>query len=126
MNEIIVSLHPDDRDRLDAIIVALGRGLEALATLTGREDVKMSAPGPDVDFPWADEALPFPQPTAPAADPAPAPMSLPEFQKILTTRAAESAATKQKVRDLINRYAPSVSEIPEDKRAEVLAALAEI
>lgn len=126
MNKIVVELHQDDRDRLDAIIVALGRGLEALASLTGREDVKLSAPGPDVEFPPADEGLPFPQPAAPAPDPVPAPMSLPEFQKILTTRAAESAGTKTKVRALINRYAASVSEIPEDKRAEVLAALAEI
>ena len=62
------------------------------------------------------------------APPAPEvkPVSLGEFQKALVKRCAESATTKQKVQALVQKYADSVSNIPEEKRPEVLAALAKI
>lgn len=68
------------------------------------------------------------QPEPAAVEPAPEvkPVSLGEFQKAIVTRCAESAAMKAKVQALVHKYAPSVSEIPEGKRSEVLAELAKL
>lgn len=72
-------------------------------------------------------------PVAPAPEPAPVelapevkPVSLGEFQKAIVTRCAESPVMKAKVQALVHRYAASVSTIPEDKRPEVLAELANL
>lgn len=113
MNTIVFELCAEDRARLDAIIA----GLQA----------RPAAPVEVVD----DFAASFPEPEAPAAaEPAPAPaakpVSLAEFQKAITLRCAESAAVKKKVRELVNSFAPSVSEIPEEKRAEFLDLLARV
>ncbi len=70
---------------------------------------------------------------APAADPDPveetpevAPVSFAEFQKAVTQTVAKGPKQKAAAREVINKYAASVSEVPEDKRAEVMAELAKI
>lgn len=114
-NKIVIELCAEDRARLDAIIDGLqNRSAAPVETLT--TDFAASFPDPQ----------PEPEP-APVEAPAPAPVpSLAEFQKAITLRCAESAAVKTKVRALVNRFAPSVSEIPEEKRAEFLDLLSKL
>jgi hypothetical protein len=54
------------------------------------------------------------------------PVSLAEFQKAVTLAISQGAEAKQAAKDIINKYAASVSAVPEDKRAEVMAELAKI
>ena len=54
------------------------------------------------------------------------PVSLAEFQKAVTQAVAKGPTQKAAAKGLINKYAQSVSEVPEDKRAEVMAELAKI
>ncbi|MGN1025501.1 MAG: hypothetical protein ACI4P4_03745 [Faecousia sp.] len=117
MNTICFELCQEDRARLDAIISGLGR----LASAPASAPVPVAAPAETV----AEEAAPV-DPVAPPFDIDPAPVSLADFQKAVTTRCAESPAVKKAVKALVNKYADSISAIPEDKRSEVLAELAKI
>jgi hypothetical protein len=54
------------------------------------------------------------------------PVSLAEFQKAVTLAVSKGADAKKAVKAIINKYAASVSAVPEDKRAEVMAELATI
>ena len=116
-NKIVIELCAEDRARLDAII----DGLQNCFAVPGEiltTDFAASFPDPQL--------APAEAP-APVEAPAPAPVpSLAEFQKAITLRCAESAAVKTKVRELVNRFAPSVSEIPEEKRAEFLDLLSKL
>ena len=121
MNKIVIELCADDRQRLDALVGALSLLSSVIGSTlppTVQQDI---AAIPAVEHP-------VDAPTAHFDPPAPAPVPVPlgEFQKALVTRCAESAETKQKVQALVHKYADSVSNVPEDKRSEVLAALAEI
>jgi hypothetical protein len=138
MNRIVIEFSPEDRQRLDEIIGFLGLLVGEWKSqqnanysgprMTQAEDgtVKLVPPAHPADASTAHLEPPAPAPAPVAAAPAPAPVPLGEFQKALVTRCAESADVKQKVQALVHRYADSVSAIPEDKRPEVLAALAEI
>ena len=130
MNKIVIEFCAEDRQRLDDLcgaITLLSSVLGSSLPTESRAAVVASASEPelpaDVNPPF-DPPAPAPDPVA--AAPAPAPVSLGEFQKAIVTRCAESAATKQKVQALVHKYADSVSNIPEDKRSEVLAALSQI
>ena len=100
---------------------------EALAALTWAQsslaEAKAAAPVVPVE-PVAPAPAPIPEPLF--AAPAPASVSLAEFQKALSLRCAESEAMKAKVRELMRLYAPAASQVPEEKRAEVLAKLAQL
>ena len=63
-----------------------------------------------------------------AATPTPevTPVSFAEFQKAVTQAVAKGAKQKAAAKEIINKYATSVSSVPEDKRAEVMAELAKI
>ena len=74
--------------------------------------------------PPADPAPVEPAPVEPVT--APDPVSFAEFQKAVTQVVAKGAKQKAAAREIINKYATSVSEVPEDKRAEVMAELAKI
>lgn len=136
MNEftVRVALEDADRVRLEAIIAKLDRLLDDIGVKAIPLEVNMNPPL-DVQAVAGEAAVPTVEATAPveAAPPAEAkpepaenPVSLPDFQKAITMRCAESAEIKKAVKALVNRYAPSVSEIPEDKRSEVLAELAKL
>jgi hypothetical protein len=134
MNRIVIEL--SDRDR--AVLEGLMGSVTLLATVLGSaqpESVQKEitekvsaafAPDHPADASVAHFDPPAPAPDPVSAAPAPAPVSLGEFQKALVTRCAESPEVKQKVQALVHKYAESVSAIPEDKRPEVLAALAQI
>lgn len=125
MNVIEFKLCAEDRQRLDAIIAFAGMiaaGMKSRAAAEHPADASVAHLEPPVAAPAAS------QPDPAAVEPAPEvkPVSLGEFQKAIVTRCAESAAMKAKVQALVHKYAPSVSEIPEGKRSEVLAALADL
>ena len=130
MNRIVIEFSPEDRKRLDELIagVSLLAGVmgSALPKEARAEVIASATETHPIDAPTAHFDPPAPAQDPIAAAPAPAPVSLGEFQKALVTRCAEGPDVKQKVQALVHRYAGSVSEIPEDKRPEVLAALAEI
>ena len=135
MNKIVFELHPDDRARLDRIATALES--LALQQQTATDSALIDATGALTGHP-ADASITHLEPTvaaptAPASEPAPVEpasevktISLGEFQKAIVTRCAESPVMKAKVQVLIKRYAESVSLVPEDKRSEVLAELANL
>ena len=123
MNKIVIELCAEDRQRLDELIgfAALLAGSMQPRELCGHPD-PVGEPGP-AGVPAPAEEHPADASTA-HLEPPVKPVSLGEFQKAIVTRCAESAAMKQKVQALVHKYADSVSGIPEDKRPEVLAALA--
>lgn len=124
MNRIVIEFSPEDRARLDAIIA----GLEKLQphcdscvdnVLSVVEGAIAPAAAPAVD--------PDPAPFDTASEaPTVEPPSLADFQKAVALRCVENPAVKPKVRELVNRYAGSVSEIPEEKRLEFLDLLANV
>lgn len=60
------------------------------------------------------------------ANPAPIVVSLAEFQKAVTMAVSKGPEAKKAAKAIINKYATSVSGVPEDKRSEVMAELAKI
>ena len=64
----------------------------------------------------------------PVAETAPEvkPVSLAEFQKAVTLAVSKGAEAKKAAKEIINKYAASVSAVPADKRAEVMAELEKI
>lgn len=130
MNRITIELSAEDRARLDALIA----GLEKLqpncescveTALRIAEDFRDEKPAAAPVDPQSNTPAPAPVETPPAA-PAVEPPSLAEFQKAVALRCAQNPAVKPKVRELVNRYAESVSEIPPEKRIEFLDLLSKI
>lgn len=142
MNTITISLCKEDRQRIDEVIAFLGLIAgelksrpasadlsqimipgTALPTMTQAEDgtVKLVQPDHPADAPTTHLE-------PPAADPAPEvkPVSFAEFQKAVTQAVVKGPKQKAAAKEIVNKYAPSVSEVPEDKRAEVMAELAKI
>lgn len=70
-----------------------------------------------IDHP-ADESLPWGEP-APAAEAKPIITQEQLQQKVTQLAAANNGALKAKVREIVQVYAKKVSDVPEDKRAEV-------
>ncbi len=70
-----------------------------------------------IDHP-ADETAPWEDP-APAAEAKPTVTQDQLQQKVMQLAAANNGALKAKVREIVNAYAKKVSDVPEDKRAEV-------
>lgn len=130
MNKIVIELHPEDRARLDAIIA----GLEKLQPNCDScvDNVLSVVEGDFCEKPTAPAAVPAkdPHPVTPPEAPAPVPAaeppSLADFQKAVAMRCASNPAIKPKVRELVNRFAESVSEIPAEKRLEFLDLLAKV
>lgn len=145
MNTITISLSEKDRD----ILEHLKNSINLLATTIGsaqprevREAIieKVNAAGAallqetevSIGLPVEGAAhlepvtvepeIPAPVEEAPTTDP----VTLAEFQKAVTLAVSKSAEAKKAVKALINKYAASVSAVPEDKRAEVMAELANI
>jgi hypothetical protein len=142
MNLITIELCAEDRARIDLLTERIERLSEAVERKSCDDNVKValalidqhkresSAPVeavPETPAPVEVEAAPVEE-VPPAADPAPAPKipSLAEFQKALSLRCAESEATKAKVRELLHEYAAAASQVPEEKRSEVLDRLAKL
>lgn len=117
MNKIVVELHPEDRARLDAIIAGLQRVGAPICHELKAAAVELPVEGAAHLEPVG---APAPAPVEPVTA---EPMGLAEFQKAVTTWLASNPAKKPQARELVNRYAPSATEIPPEKRAEFLALL---
>ena len=124
MNRIVIEFSPDDRARLDAIIAGLDKlqphcdsCVDNVLQVVEGAIAPAAAPAADPD--------PAPFDTEPVA-PNVEPPSLADFQKAVALRCTENPALKPKVRELVNRYAGSVSEIPPEKRLEFLDQLAKL
>lgn len=99
--------------------------IERLARVAGvhPDDKPADPPAPDK---MADQVALADPPAAPPAEAAAEIIPLPDFQSAIAKKCAEAPAMKAAVRQLVNKYAPSVSEIPEEKRAEVMAELTKL
>lgn len=156
MNVITIELCAEDRERIDRLTAALERKscdacvngalswAEQIARGSGTAAEKAIEPDPlqqklaetlaraadPEPVPAPAEAHPVDEPL-PWGDPAPTPappaeVSLAEFQKALSLRCAESEAMKAKVRELLHEYAKAASQVPPEKRAEVLDRLGKL
>ena len=132
MNNITIEFCKEDRQRLDELISIASL---LVTTIQGQritpEEFAAGTVEPQhpVDAPTTHLEVVQPEPAEeiPAEEPAPAAapivISLAEFQKAVTLAVSKGAEAKKTVKAIINKYAPSVSEVPEDKRAEVIAEL---
>lgn len=138
MSNITIELSKKDRELLEGLMGSvtllasvIGNSLpqaakeEVIAKVT--EGLTPPAAEPDP----AATANPAPiieETPAPVAETTPEvkPVSLAEFQKAVTLAVSKGADAKKAAKDIINKYAASVSAVPEDKRAEVMAELSNI
>ena len=127
MNTITIELCKEDRQRLDEVIAFLG----LIAGEIKSRPAAASLPEHPIDASTThlepvEEPAPAPAAETPPWEPTPAPVSLAEFQKAVTQAVAKGPKQKDAAKEIINKYAASVSAVPEDKRAEVMAELAKI
>lgn len=138
MNTIKITneFSPEDRKLLEGLmgsITLLASVLGNALPKEAQQQIIQEVHGSDhpIDAPTAHlEPVDAPAPT-PADEPAPVeptpePVSFAEFQKAVTQAVAKGPKQKAAAKDIINKYAASVSAVPEDKRAEVMAELAKI
>lgn len=134
MNTITIELCKEDRQRLDNLFYNLAVLIERLpAPIAKLSDTAVNHDRAPIEVPNETEAYveslaPVEEAPAPVAEPAPEvkPVSLAEFQKAVTLAVSKGAEAKKAVKEIINKYAASVSAVPEDKRADIIAELASI
>lgn len=130
--KIITEFSPEDRKALDALTGAVSLLASVLGSMQPtqiQQQIIQEATGSDhpteVSTTYL-EPTEAPAPTGPAPEPEVKPVSLAEFQKAVTIVCAKGPQQKAAAKEIINKYAPSVSDVPEDKRAEAMAELAKI
>lgn len=133
MSNITIELSKKDRELLEGLMGSV----TLLASVIGNAQPKVVqeniinkvtetlAPVEETPPPAADPVEETPTPVA-ETTPEVKPVSLAEFQKAVTLAVSKGADAKKAAKDIINKYAASVSAVPEDKRAEVMAELAKI
>ena len=132
MNKIIIELCAEDRARLDNILEAL-KGLTVAPCIEAEPLKPFPQEAPAQEAPAPAEELPFePEPKKQEA-PAPAPAPEPKPAEVVPE--VDTATLQSKVVQLVNagkrdeakaiilEYAPCVSQVPAEKRAEALARL---
>ena len=124
---IKLELCPEDRQRIDFLLLRMAKIIEQNDQAPAEPQVAETNSIADENSATAPIIEETPAPT-PAAEPEPEvkPVSLAEFQKAVTLAVSKSAEAKQTVKTIINKYATSVSAVPEDKRADVMAELEKI
>lgn len=121
--KVITELCEEDRKRIDELIAFAGL---LVGELKSRPAVRSCECEPQVDqTPAADPIVEEPT-QKPAHEVEPLFVSLAEFQKAVTMAVAKGAEAKKATKAIINKYAESVSEVPVDKRIEIMAELANI
>ena len=153
MNNIIIELSQEDRDRLDRLTatlqeigsrmpkpitsVAFGPDgvtatTEPAISTTGNVALSVApktTPEAPAPAPVAEELpeLPVDEPTpfdeAPAEPEAPKPMELAEFQKQIVAMCVAHPEKKAEIQGIVKQYGSRVSAVPEDKRSEVMQKL---
>lgn len=129
---VTITLSEDDRKLLECLMASvstltavIGNAQPAEVQKQVIKEVLTPAVTPTAEIPAADPVEETPAPVA-ETTPEVKPVSLAEFQKAVTLAVSKGAEAKAKVKAIVNKYATSVSAVPEDKRAEVLAELANI
>lgn len=137
-NNITIELSKEDRILLEGLMGSVTLLASVIANAQPKEvqekvtaEVLEPAVKMQEEIPAAD---PVEENTTNAAEPAPVaepteevkPVSLAEFQKAVTLAVSKGADAKKAAKEIINKYAASVSAVPEDKRAEVMAELEKI
>ncbi len=127
MNTITIELCKEDRQRLDEVIAFLGMIVAEQKGQPLPAPLKEAIEHPVIETTAHLEPVEE-TPAAPAPDPIPEvkPVSLAEFQKAVTMACAKGPKQKAAAKEIINKYAASVSAVPEDKRAEAMAELVKI
>ena len=127
MNNITIELCAEDRARLDK----LAQAIEAMTTPQAPQILAQSAePEKEAKHPAEMEPTPFPENTEPQAPASPTPTTEPEPVKedapaVTHKDIAElviylaGAGKRDQVKEIVNAYAVKVSDIPEEKLAEV-------
>ena len=117
MNTITIQFSEEDRKRVDELIAA---AMLLVGELKERPQIRSTEEPAE---PRVIE-MPAPEPE-PVAEPAPEvkPVSFAEFQKAVTLAVSKGPEAKKAVKAIINKYADSVSAVPEDKRSEVITEL---
>ena len=128
-NTITIELSKEDRVLLEGLMGSITLLTSVLGETLSKEERQkvIDAIEPPV-APAEETPDPVEETPAPVAESAPdvKPVSLAEFQKAVTLAVSKGAEAKKAAKDIINKYAASVSAVPEDKRAEVMAELANI
>ena len=140
MNTIKINTEfsPEDRKLLEDLTGAITLLATVLGSMQPKETQQQIAasvtpcviPAHPIDAstahlePVEEPASEEPAPVEPA--PEVAPVSFAEFQKAVTQAVAKGPKQKAAAKEIINKYAASVSAVPEDKRAEVMEELASI
>lgn len=137
MNTITIELTKTDRKLLEDLtgaVTLLASVLGSMQPAETRQQIIQGVMATGSDHP-ADASVAHLEPVEvpEAAEPAPAepapevkPVSFAEFQKAVTQAVAKGPKQKAAAKEIVNKYAASVSAVPEDKRAEVMAELAKI
>ena len=132
MNTITIEFCKEDRQRLDELIAFAGQIVGEMKTRPAEHPI--DAPTAHLEIPEitqkdldqlaaAEEAY---QAAVAANTPEVKPVAFAEFQKVVTQTVAKGPKQKAAAKEIINEYAASVSEVPEDKRAEIMERLAKI
>lgn len=129
MNTITISFAKEDRKLLEDLLGSITL-LASVIGSTQPQEVREKIIA-EVTETVADEnpvTAPTIETPAPVAEPTEEvkPVSLAEFQKAVTLAVTKGAEAKKIVKEIINKYATSVSAVPEDKRAEIMAELSNI
>ena len=131
MNTITIELSKKDRELLEGLMGSVTLLASVLGNAQPKKDwrteLKVAEPVVPVADPVEENITNAAEPV-PVAEPAAdvKPVTLAEFQKAVTLAVSKGADAKKAAKEIINKYAASVSAVPEDKRAEVIAELANI
>lgn len=114
MSTITIELCAEDRKRLDDILAALTARTEPTAPKA--EPKPATTPEQDIEA-----AVPFdtkPEPVKPQPE-----ITLADIRKKVQALAAPSTGKNAAVKEIINHFAPRVSDIPPERYAEVMQLL---
>lgn len=133
MNNITIEFCKKDRELLEGLmgsVTLLASVIGGAMPQAAKEEVlakvtETLALAEETPAPAADPVEGRPAPVAETTQEV-KPVSLAEFQKAVTLAVSKGAEAKKAAKEIINKYAASVSAVPEDKRAEVMAELANI
>ena len=127
MNNITIELCAEDRARQDKLAAKLDELIETLRAMkatAATEAPKVETPTEthpaEEDLPWGSgEAETKPQEPEPVKEPEPTVTLAQIQQKVVQLAAGFEGKKKAAVREIVNAYAPKVSDLPEDKWPEI-------
>ena len=127
MNTITIELCKEDRKLLEDLMSSVALLTSVIGGALPKEVQSEILEAADISVGIPVEGAAHLEPIAVETEaPAPIVISLAEFQKAVTLAVSKGAEAKKTVKTIINKYATSVSGVPEDKRAEVMAELSNI